>query len=297
MLIKVMTNAEYVKYTSLLHRIKSDEVRARWAPYSSNQDDFDMLIEAILPTTCEMFVDEETTKHRYFIEPMAPYGTLHTLIKQSKTLDEAHAQQITRQLLAIIAFCHTALGVIIRDLKMIKLAFLDAKMTRIRLTDPLHLHVCDHIDNDTLMDQEGCPAYVSPEMLSRMPFGGRAADMWSVGVLIYVMLVGRYPFYETTSTRLYEKIIAGEFYIPIVLDCSLDVRIIIHSLLRLAPRTRPSALDLLRTAWFQPGHVQRMRKLAPLTAAQRLMRHGRDYDDDDAVVPQKKRITKKAEIL
>jgi tribbles-like protein len=62
--------------------------------------------------------------------------------------------------------------------------------------------------------------------------------MWSAGVLLYVMLVGRYPFYDTTAARLFDKIRTGEFCVPLALDCTLDARIIMHSLLRLQAAKR-----------------------------------------------------------
>lgn len=50
---------------------------------------------------------------------------------------------------------------------------------------------------------------------------------------------------------------------PGALDLTLDARIILHSLLRLDPKRRPSALRLLHTSWMQPGAVQFFRRLAP----------------------------------
>lgn len=52
--------------------------------------------------------------------------------------------------------------------------------------------VLEDSDNDELQDKRGCPAYVSPEILrSHARYSGRAADMWSLGVILYTMLVGR----------------------------------------------------------------------------------------------------------
>ena len=44
---------------------------------------------------------------------------------------------------------------------------------------------------DTLEDKHGCPAYVAPEILRAAAYSGRAADMWSLGVMLYTMLIGR----------------------------------------------------------------------------------------------------------
>ena len=113
--------------------------------------------------------------------------------------------------------------------------------------------------------------------------------MIAAGVLLYVLLVGRYPFYDQTAESLFKKIRKGEYTIPSRLDLSLDVRIIIHSLLRMDPSKRlattihtqygsPSAMRLLRTNWAQLGAVKKMKELAPPPL-------GRIVVVADAVVP------------
>lgn len=53
--------------------------------------------------------------------------------------------------------------------------------------------VLDNPEDDLLHDKRGCPVYVSPEIIkSHMPYSGRCADMWSLGVVLYTMLVGRF---------------------------------------------------------------------------------------------------------
>merc|ERR1719204_2210174 len=58
----------------------------------------------------------------------------------------------------------------------------------------------------------GCPAYVSPEILrTNTRYSGRAADMWGLGVMLYTMLVGRYPFHGAEHSGLFAKIRRGHF--------------------------------------------------------------------------------------
>lgn len=60
--------------------------------------------------------------------------------------------------------------------------------------------VLDDPEEDLLQDKRGCPAYVSPEILrAHRTYSGRAADMWSLGVILYTMLVGRCVSFYTLA--------------------------------------------------------------------------------------------------
>lgn len=104
-------------------------------------------------------------------------------------------------------------------------------------------------DNDRLTDRRGCPAYVAPEVLrSGRAYSGRAADIWSLGVLLYTMLVGRYPFNDVEHASLFAKISRGQFSVPE--SVSPRARCLIRALLRREPSERPTAEDLLRHSWL-----------------------------------------------
>lgn len=117
------------------------------------------------------------------------------------------------------------------------------------------------IGEDLLNNRHGCPAYVAPEMLQPGSYSGRAADMWSAGVILYTLLVGHYPFYDVKAPDLFMKIRSGHYHIPDHL--SYSARSLICSLLSYEPSQRPSAEAVFNHPWFTnpPKQVELMYSL------------------------------------
>lgn len=101
-----------------------------------------------------------------------------------------------------------------------------------------------------MTEKHGCPAYVSPEILqSSDGYSGKAADVWSLGVVLYTMLVGRYPFQDAEPSVLFAKISLGRYFVPE--SVSIRGRCLIRGLLRKDPAERLSAGDVLCHPWFR----------------------------------------------
>ncbi|EEB17390.1 ser/thr protein kinase-trb, putative [Pediculus humanus corporis] len=123
-----------------------------------------------------------------------------------------------------------------------------ATRTHIKLETLEDAVVLDNPEDDMLHDKRGCPAYVSPEILrSHVPYSGKAADMWSLGVILFTMLVGRYPFSDLDHTNLFKKISRGNFNIPDTV--SNKAKCLIRNLMRREPRERISSEDVLLHPW------------------------------------------------
>ena len=113
-------------------------------------------------------------------------------------------------------------------------------------------------DDDSLCDKHGCPAYVSPEILNTSSsYSGKCADIWSLGVILYTMLVGRYPFHDKDPSVLFGKIRCGKFNIPD--SVSPQAKCLIRSLMRVDPTERLTADEVLEHPWFHNFHD----KIAP----------------------------------
>ncbi|XP_046401936.1 tribbles homolog 3-like [Ischnura elegans] len=213
--------------------------------------------------------------------PPAPHGHLHSHVRSKRRLRESEARRLFRQMAAAVRDCH-ARGLVLRDLKLRKFVFADAHRTHLRLesledavvvgSDTVGAGFGDEAfadyspafpssyaapgrgsweqeDDDRLLEKRGCPAYVPPEVLrSGEKYSGRAADMWSLGVVLYTMLVGRYPFSGGEHASLFARISRGRFGLPEAL--SARARCLVRSLLRREPGERPSAADVLLHPWL-----------------------------------------------
>ncbi|KAM4612506.1 tribbles homolog 3 [Polymixia lowei] len=177
------------------------------------------------------------------------HGDMHAYVRGQKRLCEEEAGQLFVQMVTAVEQCHQH-GVILRDLKLRKFVFTDEHRTRVALQsleDSVLLH--NHHD-DALTDRHGCPAYVGPELLTNgnMSYSGRAADIWSLGVSLYTMLIGRYPFQDMQPAALFAKIRRGSYNLPDWL--SPQAKCLIGCMLRKSPTERLWASELLMHPWL-----------------------------------------------
>uniref|UniRef100_A0A672J735 Tribbles homolog 3-like n=1 Tax=Salarias fasciatus TaxID=181472 RepID=A0A672J735_SALFA len=210
------------------------------------------------------------------------HGDMHAYVRDRKRLSEEEAGLLFAQMLNAILHCHQH-GVVLRDLKLRRFVFMDKYRTRLALLglDDCVLLQGDHED-DSLTDRHGCPAYVGPELLTNGggPYSGRAADVWSLGVSLYTMLIGRYPFQDTQPAALFAKIRRGAFSLPDWL--SPQAKCLIGCMLRKAPAERLTASELLMHPWLAspcalPHSVYKTQHSSHASA--------QGKQDDDQVVP------------
>jgi len=111
------------------------------------------------------------------------------------------------------------------------------------------------LDDDLMSDRHGCPAYVSPEILAAADstYSGRAADIWSLGVILYTMLIGRYPFHDSDPISLFRMIRNGRYAIP-KRAVSEHAECLVRWLLCCDPSRRPLASEIVHHPWFDLCH-------------------------------------------
>jgi serine/threonine protein kinase len=154
----------------------------------------------------------------------------------------------------MVVLCHQY-GIILRDLRSRKFIFADAEMTQLRIENVDEFVVLQDYNMDTLTERCGCPTYVSPEVLAprtrefALTFHGKPADVWQLGVLLYVMIIGLYPFNDHVTSKLFDKIRNEPLRIPNQSQSgnhlNKSITLLIRGILRKDPSERPSAMEIL----------------------------------------------------
>ncbi|CAG0886435.1 unnamed protein product [Darwinula stevensoni] len=191
-------------------------------------------------------IEGESRSYALYGKPAG--GDLLAHVRRCRRLTEPRAAHLFRQVAEVVKACHEN-GVILRELKLRKFVFLQPDRKDLCL-ETLENAVLLDGDDDSLTYKWGCLAYISPEILRRDQgkYSGRAADMWSLGVILYTMLVGRYPFSDVDRRGVMMKICRGHFVIPDFV--SPRAQCLIRSLIRMDPGERLSAEDVLHHPWL-----------------------------------------------
>lgn len=151
----------------------------------------------------------ETKKQIYLISEILSGGELFDIIVERGCLTEAESSKIFRILMNAIIHLHSK-NICHRDIKPENILFdVKGNIDTLRLTD----FGLSKVSSGNLKTACGTPTYVAPEILSEHEYGYEV-DIWSCGVLLYVLLCGFPPFYADNDTELYKMIQGGAYSFP-----------------------------------------------------------------------------------
>ena len=152
-----------------------------------------------------------TNKYIYLIMEYIGGNDLFHYVLEQKRLTEIQAKKLFRQLISCIEYLNS-LGIAHRDIKPENI-LLNKQKDNIKLIDFGLSHILSK-KNELLVTQCGSPCFVAPEVIQGGAYDGLCADIWSCGIVLYFMLVGKVPFESNDIKVLYSQIISGIFYIP-----------------------------------------------------------------------------------
>ncbi|XVF65922.1 hypothetical protein PTKIN_Ptkin09bG0289900 [Pterospermum kingtungense] len=201
------------------------------------------------PNVVELYEVMASKTKIYFVMEYAKGGELFNKIAKGK-LKEDVARRYFQQLISAVDFCHSR-GVYHRDLKPENL-LLD-EHGNLKVTDFGLSALAESKRQDGLLHTTcGTPAYVAPEVINRRGYDGCKADVWSCGVILYVLLAGYLPFHDSNLMELYRKIGKGEFK-KFPNWFSPEVRRLLSKILDPNPSTRISLDKIMDNPWFRKG--------------------------------------------
>ncbi|XP_077171182.1 testis-specific serine/threonine-protein kinase 4 [Paroedura picta] len=200
----------------------------------------------------------ETTSRHYIIMELAPCGDVLEWIQKSGACSEALAGKWFSQLALGIAYLHSK-GIVHRDLKLENL-LLD-KRENIKISDfgfskmvtpqtqppPTPSYRMMSCFSHLSQTYCGSFAYACPEILLGLPYNPFLSDIWSMGVILYTLMVAHLPFDDTNLKKLLRET-QKEVSFPSHLNISEDVKDLVHRVLRPASK-RLNILDVLKTPW------------------------------------------------
>lgn len=184
----------------------------------------------------------------YFVMEFAKGGELFTKVAKGR-FSEDLSRKYFQQLISAVGYCHSR-GVYHRDLKPENLLLDDN--WELKITDFGLSAVTDQIRPDGLLHTLcGTPAYVAPEILAKQGYDGAKIDVWSCGVILFVLNAGYLPFNDTNLMAMYRKIYKGDFRCP--KWTSPELKRFLSRILDPNPGTRITVDEILMDPWFQKG--------------------------------------------
>ena len=202
----------------------------------------------------------ETDTNWYLVMELVTGGELFERLVRHGPYSEAEASALTKQMGAAIAYLHSQ-GVVHRDLKPENLLLTrDAGANADNTTADDTVKICDFGlsvalgRNGTLSEKQGTWAYWAPEMFAPVGTYGKQVDMWSLGVILYIILSGRHPFDSPGRSDAQMRNCIQDAHVSFSHDAwagvSSDAKELIQGLLRANPKQRLTAEELLVHPWI-----------------------------------------------
>lgn len=223
------------------------------------------------PNIIKLYEVFEDKRYVYLVMEECTGGELFDKIidrlQNDSIFTEKEAAKIFKQMMMAIAYCHKE-GICHRDLKPENLLLLNKK-------DDTNIKIIDFGLSNIFIDKKGVEIkmtskvgtayYVSPEVLSGNY--DKSCDIWSAGVILYILLCGDPPFNGANDNEIYKKIKTKKFGYtnPLWSNVSNDAKELINLMLS-EPDVRPTAEDVLQNSWVKdlaPNSNESILKLNP----------------------------------
>ena len=191
------------------------------------------------PNIVKLYETIDMQRQLWLVMELALGRSLHSFIrsKTDRKLSEKDGMRLFRQIVSGIEYCHK-LNVTHRDIKM----------ENILIDDELNVKIIDFgfsicsPPTQRLRIFCGTPSYMAPEIVNKEKYMGPPTDIWSLGILLFTILAGYFPFKGVTEKDLFRTISRGTVIYPTTM--SEEVKTLIGKMLQVDPSKRITAIEV-----------------------------------------------------
>jgi len=241
------------KQTGTKHAIKVINKKDLGKDYEKNlKMEVDILKRVNHPNIIALKELFDTPEKLYLVMELVTGGELFDKIVEKGSYTEAEASQLVKKIVSAVDYLH-GIDIVHRDLKPENLLLKSAD-------NDLEVALADFglskIVGQQMMMQTACgtPSYVAPEVLNASGYG-KEVDMWSIGVITYILLCGFPPFYGDTVPEIFEQIMEANFDYPEEYwgGVSKEAKDFVNKLLVVETSDRLTAPQALNHPWLVGG--------------------------------------------
>jgi serine/threonine-protein kinase SIK3 len=201
------------------------------------------------PHITRLYEVMESRSMIYLVTEHAAQGEVFDHLVANGRMKEDEAARIFSQIIEALDYCHRC-GVVHRDLKA----------ENVLLDNEMNIKLADFGFSNTFTDGQplttwcGSPPYAAPEVFLGLEYDGPKADIWSLGVVLYVLVCGALPFDGATLHDLKGVVISGKFRIPFFM--SQECEHLIRHMLVVEPERRYGLRQIVNHKWIKKFNIQ-----------------------------------------
>jgi len=197
----------------------------------------------------QLFDVYEEPDNIYLVIELVTGGELFDHIIDKGNFSERDAANIIKQVIEAVAFMHDN-GIAHRDLKPENILVTGPDNDIIKVSD---FGLSKDFERQAMISACGTPDYVAPEVLMAGQAGyNNSVDLWSIGVITYILLCGFPPFYGSSDQEIFAKILKGDIAYPSPDwdNISTEAKDFVKALLSYDYSERPTAQDCMTAPWI-----------------------------------------------
>jgi serine/threonine protein kinase len=255
---KVLGNGTFARVCVAIDRDTKEKVAAKVIEKKCIPAEMKYVIEEECNTICRLdhpgvvkiLSAYEDSTYMYLFMPLMHGGDMHGFIEEHGRLSEFTAFKVFAQLVEAIAHCHER-NVIHRDIKLENILLADIGPNMRAVLVDFGFATEQRLDDPLLEDYPGSPAYAAPELTQGRPYRGRKSDIWALGVTLYTLVCGQYPFWHDDVDEMYYRIAYATPTFREQWALSGALRTLLLSMLKKNPEQRPSAEAIRDHPWMK----------------------------------------------